>query len=157
MSGQLTGEKVFRGIAVSAGVCRGKVVVLRHTRHAVVKRKLPPEDIEAETKRFEQALVLTRQQLTEIQRQVASTLKSSDADIISVQLMMLEDPSVIGESLRLIREDRINADSAFHTATGRYSDALDAVDDEMFRERAKDLRVGRQTCRSVCRISASSG
>jgi phosphotransferase system enzyme I (PtsI) len=140
MTGQITGEKVYRGIAVSAGVCRGKVVVLRHARHAVIKRELLPGEIDAETKRFEQALVHTRQQLTEIQRQVASTLKSSDADIINVQLMMLADPSVIGEALRLIREERNNADFAFHAAAGRYSDALDAVDDEMFRERAKDLR-----------------
>jgi phosphotransferase system enzyme I (PtsI) len=145
MSGQSKGEKVYRGIAVSAGVCRGKVIVLRHARHAVVKRELPPEAVPGELKHFEQALIRTRQQLTEIQRQVAATLKSTDADIINVQLMMLEDPSVIVEALRLIREERVNADFAFQSAAGRYSDALEKVDDEMFRERAKDLRdlIGR--------------
>jgi phosphotransferase system enzyme I (PtsI) len=140
MTGQLKGENTYRGIAVSSGVCRGRAVVLRHARHAVVRRELAADMVDAELKRFEQALVLTRQQLTEIQRQVASTMSTSDADIINVQLMMLEDPSVIEEALRLIRKERVNADFAFHSSASRYSNALDAVEDEMFRERAADLR-----------------
>jgi len=64
MSGHIKGEKVYRGIAVSAGVCRGKVVVLHHARHAIVRRELPPESVPLEIKRFEHALVRTRQQIT---------------------------------------------------------------------------------------------
>ena len=48
MAGQLKGEKVFRGIAVSAGVCRGKIVVLRRTRHAIARRDLPETEVAAE-------------------------------------------------------------------------------------------------------------
>lgn len=140
MTGQLKGEKTCQGIAVSSGVCRGKAVVLRHARHAVVRRELPEDQVASELKRFEQALVLTRQQLSEIQRQVSATLSSADADIINVQLMMLEDPSIIEEALRKIRTEHINADFAFHASASRYSDALDAVEDEYLRERAKDLR-----------------
>ena len=64
MAGQVKGEKVYRGIAVSAGVCRGKILVLHRTRHVITKREVPAGEIETEAKRFEQALVKTRQQIT---------------------------------------------------------------------------------------------
>lgn len=140
MSGQLTGEKVYRGIAVSAGVCRGKIVVLRHARHAVVRRELPPEEVAEETKRFEQALVRTRQQITEIQHRVSNTMSSSEADIFDAHLLMLEDRVLIEEVIKIIREQRANADYAFHTAAERYIAVLEAVEDEYLRERAADLR-----------------
>ena len=140
MSGQLKGEKVFRGIAVSAGVCRGKVVVLRHARHAIAKRELAPGEVDAEVKRFEQSLVRTRQQITEIQRRVAETMSSSEADIFDAHLLMLEDRVLIEEVVKVIRAQKTNADFAFHTASDRYIAVLEAVEDEYLRERAADLR-----------------
>jgi phosphotransferase system enzyme I (PtsI) len=140
MSGQLKGEKVFRGIAVSAGVCRGKVIVLRHARHAIAKRELPENEIDAEAKRFEQALVRTRQQILEVQRRVSETMSSSEADIFDAHLLMLEDRVLIEEVIKLIREQKANADYAYHTASDRYIAVLEAVEDEYLRERAADLR-----------------
>jgi len=140
MSGQLKGEKVFRGIAVSAGVCRGKVIVLRHARHAIAKRELPGDEIVAEVKRFEQCLVRTRQQITEIQRRVSQTMSSSEADIFDAHLLMLEDRVLIEEVIKLIRQEKASADYAFHTASDRYIAVLEAVEDEYLRERAADLR-----------------
>jgi len=140
MSGQIKGEKVFRGIAVSAGVCRGKVVVLHHARHAIVRRELGPDEVPQEIKRFEHALVRTRQQITDVQRRVAATMSSSEADIFDAHLLMLEDRVLIEEVIKIIQEQKANADYAFHTASGRYIAVLEAVEDEYLRERAADLR-----------------
>jgi phosphotransferase system enzyme I (PtsI) len=97
MTGQLKGERVFSGIAVSAGVCRGKVIVLHRARHMIARRELLDTDIASEIKRFEQALVKTRQQITEVQRRVAETMSSSEADIFDAHLLMLEDRMLIEE------------------------------------------------------------
>jgi phosphotransferase system enzyme I (PtsI) len=140
MSGHVKGEKVYRGIAVSAGVCRGKVIVLHRARHAIVKRELDADAIVPEVKRFEHALVRTRQQITEIQRRVADTMSSSEADIFDAHLLMLEDRVLIEEVIKIIREQKANADYAFHTASDRYIAVLEAVEDEYLRERAADLR-----------------
>ncbi|MGA2243361.1 MAG: phosphoenolpyruvate--protein phosphotransferase [Verrucomicrobiota bacterium] len=140
MPGQIKGEKVYRGIAVSAGVCKGKVVVLHHARHAIVRRELPPESVPPEIKRFEHALVRTRQQITEVQRRVADTMSSSEADIFDAHLLMLEDRVLIEEVIKIIREQKTNADFAFHSASGRYIAVLETVEDEYLRERAADLR-----------------
>ena len=140
MSGHVKGEKVYRGIAVSAGVCRGKVIVLHRARHAIVKRELDADSVVPEIKRFEHALVRTRQQITEIQRRVADTMSSSEADIFDAHLLMLEDRVLIEEVIKIIREQKANADYAFHTASDRYIAVLEAVEDEYLRERAADLR-----------------
>ena len=140
MSGQLKGEKVFQGIGVSAGVCRGKVIVLRRTRRAILKRELPDDSITPEIKRFEHVLVRTRQQITEVQRRVAETMSTSEADIFDAHLLMLEDRVLIEEVFKIIREQKANAEYAFHTASDRYIAVLEAVEDEYLRERAADLR-----------------
>jgi len=140
MSGHIKGEKVYRGIAVSAGVCRGKVVVLHHARHAIVRRELSDDAVLLEIKRFEHALVRTRQQITEVQRRVEDTMSSSEADIFDAHLLMLEDRVLIDEVLKIIREQKTNADYAFHTASDRYIAVLETVEDEYLRERAADLR-----------------
>ena len=140
MSGQSKGEKIFHGIPVSAGVCRGKIIVLHRSRRAIVKRELPDEAIEQEIKRFEHALVRTRQQIIEVQRRVADTMSSSEADIFDAHLLMLEDRVLIEEVLRIVHEQKVNAEFAFHTASERYVTVLENVEDEYLRERAADLR-----------------
>ncbi len=140
MSGQLKGEKVYRGIAVSAGVCRGKVLVLRLTRHVVVRHDLTEDLVAPEARRFEHALARTRQQITEVQRRVSATMSSSEADIFDAHLLMLEDRVLIEEVLKIIREQKVNAEFAFHTASERYVTVLENVEDEYLRERAADLR-----------------
>ena len=66
---------MFRGIAVSAGICRGKILVLHRARHIIARRGLADNEVDGEVGRFEKALVQTRQQILEIQRKVLETLE----------------------------------------------------------------------------------
>ena len=140
MSGQPKGEKVFRGIAVSAGICRGKILVLHRARHIIARRGLASHEVNEEVGRFEKALVQTRQQILEIQDKVLKTLSAKEADIFEAHLLMLEDQVLVDEVIRMIRDQKVNADFAFHTVAERYVTALVAADDEYLRERANDMR-----------------
>jgi phosphotransferase system enzyme I (PtsI) len=140
MSGQAKGEKLFRGIAVSAGICRGKILVLHRARHIIARRGLADSEINEEVGRFEKALVQTRQQVLEIQDKVLDTLSAKEADIFEAHLLMLEDQVLVDEVIRMIRDQKVNADFAFHTVAERYVTALVSADDEYLRERANDMR-----------------
>jgi phosphotransferase system enzyme I (PtsI) len=140
MSGQSKGEKVFRGIAVSAGICRGKILVLHRARHIIARRGLADSEVHEEIGRFEKALVQTRQQILEIQDKVLKTLGAKEADIFEAHLLMLEDQVLVDEVIRMIRDQKVNADFAFHTVAERYVTALVAANDEYLRERANDMR-----------------
>jgi phosphoenolpyruvate-protein phosphotransferase (PTS system enzyme I) len=137
---QQKGERTFRGIAVSSGICRGKILVLHRTRHVVARREVPETEVAGEVSRFEQSLVKTRQQLVEVQRRVVQNMSASEGDIFDAHLLMLEDRVVIDEVIRMIREQKANADFAFHAVTDRYIAAMVKEEDEFFRERVDVLR-----------------
>ena len=140
MSAQTKGEKLFRGIAVSAGICRGKILVLDRAQHVIIKRKLADAETTVEVGRFEKALVQTRQQISEVQRRLTENMGTKEGDIFDAHLLMLEDRMLVDEVIRTIKEQKVNAESAFHTVSERYAAALAAVDDEYLRERANDMR-----------------
>ena len=140
MSAQPKGEKVFHGIAVSGGVCRGKVLVLHQTRHVITRRDIPDAEIQDEIDRFQKSLLRTRQQITEVQRRVAQTMSTKEADIFDAHLLMLEDHVLTDEVMKIIRDQKTNAEYAFHHASEKYVAVLEAVEDEYLRERAADLR-----------------
>ncbi len=140
MSVQTKGEQLFRGIAVSAGICRGKILVLHRARHIIGRRGLADGELTEEVGRFEKALVQTRQQILEIQDKVLENLSAKEADIFEAHLLMLEDQVLVDEVIRMVRDQKVNADYAFHTVAERYVTALVAADDEYLRERASDMR-----------------
>jgi phosphotransferase system enzyme I (PtsI) len=140
MPEQAKGEKLFHGIAVSAGICRGKILVLHRARHIIARRGLADNELNEEVSRFEKALVQTRQQILEIQGKVRETLSSKEADIFEAHLLMLEDRVLVDEVIRMVQEQKVNADFAFHTVAERYVTALVSANDEYLRERANDMR-----------------
>ena len=140
MPEQAKGEKAFHGIAVSAGICRGKILVLHRARHIIARRGLADSELNEEVGRFEKALVQTRQQILEIQGKVLETLSSKEADIFEAHLLMLEDRVLVDEVIKMVRDQKVNADFAFHTVAERYVTALVSANDEYLRERANDMR-----------------
>lgn len=134
------GEKIFRGIPVSAGVCRGKVLVLDKARHSIPERQLSDAEVSAELDRLESAFRETRQHVLEVQRKVTESVGAQQGSIFDAHLLVLEDPVLIDETVKLIREQKVNVEHAFQTVAERYTTALAKVDDEYLRERASDMR-----------------
>lgn len=134
------GEKVLRGIPVSAGVSRGKILVLDKVRHTVTRHELTEAELPEELNRLEKALLGTRQQILEVQRKLAGSIGQDQASIFDAHLLILEDPALIDEAVRVIQTERVNAEHAFQTVAERYAGALAQVDDEYLRERVSDMR-----------------
>src|SRR5512136_1305479 len=96
------GEQSFRGIPVSAGVCRGKILVLGRARPAITKVQLSDAALAEEVNRLEKALVQTRQQLLEIQRKVGAGMGAQEGSIFDAHLLVLEDRTLLDEVVRVI-------------------------------------------------------
>src|SRR5882724_5873281 len=134
------GEKTFRGIPVSAGVCRGKILVLDKARPTVSKRQLSDGEVSEEVNRLEKALVHTRHQILEVQRKVSQGMGKHEGSIFDAHLLVLEDRTLLDEVVRVIHEEKVNAEHAFHTVAERYASTLAAIEDDYLRERATDMR-----------------
>ena len=133
-------ERSFHGIAVSPGVCQGRVVVLGKAQTSATRQAITDSQVATEVTRFKQALVATRHQLNELQRRVADKSGSDHASIFEAHLLVLDDPEVNNEVLRVIQNEKVNAEFAYHSVSERYAASLAAVDDDYLRERAADIR-----------------
>ena len=134
------GEKIFRGIPVSAGVCRGKLVVLGKAQHSIARRTIPESAVTEEVSRLERALVQTRQEILEVQKKVSSAMGASEGSIFDAHLLVLEDRTLIEEVVRVIQTEKVNAEWAFQQVAERYAATLSAIEDDYLRERAADMR-----------------
>src|SRR3954468_10008912 len=135
-----SGERVLKGIPVSAGVCHGKAFLLRKTELAIPQHEVPEAEVSHQVHRFEQALIATRQEILDVQKQVTNALGAKDASIFEAHLLVLEDPTLIESVTNLIQQKKIVAESAFHQFAERYTATLAAIDDDYLRERAADMR-----------------
>jgi len=135
-----TGERIFRGIAVSPGIARGRILVLGRPKPTIHERQVPESELGLEVNRLESALVKTRQQIIEVQRKVSEGMGADEGSIFDAHLLVLEDRALLDEVMRLTRERRCNAEFAFYTVAERYAASLAKIEDEYLRERANDMR-----------------
>jgi len=135
------GERVVRGVPVSAGVCRGRILVLTRPHDTSVPKYHVGEGGMAEqTNRLEQALMQTRQQILAVQEQVREGMGTKDASIFDAHLLVLEDPFLMEEVTGLMEREQVNVEHAFSVATARYIATLGAISDDYLRERAADMK-----------------
>src|SRR5258706_11327825 len=134
------GERIFRGIPVSAGVCRGKILVVSRSRPSINKKQLRDADLPEEVNRLERALIQTRQQILEIQKKVSAGMGAHEGSIFDAHLLVLEDRTLLDEVVRAIEGEKINAEYAFHVVAERYASTLASIEDDYLRERASDMR-----------------
>jgi phosphotransferase system enzyme I (PtsI) len=131
---------VFRGIPVSAGVCRGKILVVGKAQHNIVKRQLSEAELPEEVNRLERALVQTRQEILDVQHKVSQAMGAEEGSIFDAHLLVLEDRTLIDEVVRVVTGEKVNAEYAFHQVAERYASTLAAIEDDYLRERATDMR-----------------
>jgi phosphotransferase system enzyme I (PtsI) len=97
-------------------------------------------DLPHQLQRFQQALVLTRQQIQEVQHKVSKALNAHEASIFDAHLLVLDDPTLIDSVNELIHAKKINVEAAFNEFVQKYTATLSAIDDAYLRERVADMR-----------------
>ena len=134
------GEIVLRGIGVSAGVVRGPAYPLATEAVRIEERDIGKEEVEHEICRLEDALIETRRQLKEIQRNLEDRIAIGDASILDAHLMVLDDRALIEDVVEGIRRDLKNAETCLRKAAERYTAVLASVNDDYLRDRVVDIK-----------------
>jgi phosphotransferase system enzyme I (PtsI) len=133
-------ETTVHGIAALQGIAYGQVFVYIQSDVAVPSYQVEPEKFVDEVARFDQALLVTRQQIAKIQDEVKKNLGADEALIFDAHLLVLEDQALIGETIRSLETTRRNIETCFNEVSSRYIQAFSEIDDEYLRERAGDIR-----------------
>ena len=133
-------EVTVQGIAASQGIAYGQIFVYIQSDVEVPSYEVEPERRLEEVSRFDRALVSTRQQIAKIQGEVEKNLGAQEALIFDAHLMALEDPALIGETIRVFESTGQNIETCFNQVSQRYIQAFAKFEDEYLRERASDIR-----------------
>lgn len=140
----------LQGIGVSSGVANGPVFLLTSEEERVVERTIEVSEVAREIARFEEALIATRRQLHEIQRQVSEGIGRESASIFDAHLLVVDDRSLVEEVIRELSIHKKNAEFVLRLVADRYAQALLRVEDDYLRERAVDIRdVTRRILRNL--------
>ncbi len=133
-------ELVIQGIAASQGIAYGPAFLYLQSELEIPRYTVDADKRAAEIARFEQALITTRQQISQIQAQVTKDLSEAEALIFDAHQMVLEDQALIGEAIRDFEKSGLNIETCFNTVAQRYIQAFAEIDDEYLRERAADIK-----------------
>jgi len=125
------------GIGVSPGVVSGRAVIL--IQHAQVLRyQVSPARVPYELARLDESRSRSRAQLVEIRARVAER-RPELASLFDAQLLMLDDPMLVPHAAEIIRQERVNAESAVQQTFDELSAFFDDVADPYLRERKGDV------------------
>lgn len=130
------------GVGVSAGVAVGPALVAIQRRH-VVRFPLVGGAVDREIETLARAR--SRSRIVQIRTRIAERNGGELAAIFDAQLLLLDDPMLLGRAEAIVKAEHVNAEWALHRALEEAAAVFAAVDDPYLRERQGDLRdvVGR--------------
>lgn len=133
-------ETTVQGISASQGIAYGQSFLYLQTDVEVPAYQVEPAKRMEEIARFEQAIVVTRQQIQKIMSEVDKNLGPDEARIFDAHLLVLEDQALISETIREFESTGKNVETCFNKVSQRYIKAFSEIDDEYLRERSGDIR-----------------
>lgn len=126
------------GIGVSPGVAVGPALVAIQ-RTQVLRFPVGPDGVARELSALERARQRSRSQLEQIRKRIAAARGADLAAIFDAQLLMLDDPILVGHAASVVRNERVNAEWAVQRALDEAAIVFDGIDDPYLHERKGDL------------------
>ncbi|MFQ5465173.1 MAG: phosphoenolpyruvate--protein phosphotransferase [Thermodesulfobacteriota bacterium] len=132
---------LLKGIGVSPGITIGRAYLLERGMYEPdYFCYLDPSDSEKEVARFERALAVSKEQLERIRDKMVSEGRGAEhIGIIDAHLMILQDQMLTNDTVRVIKEERVNAEWALKKVLAGLKDFFSRMDDEYFKERIFDI------------------
>ena len=149
-------EKHYQGIGVSPGVAIGPAFVLDSEDPVVWMHRVPKDGVEAELKRFHEAIEATRGNLLTLKKQIGRKMGTDHAYIFDAHLLMLEDPILTEGVERKVREEQVNVEFALQQIISELSRTFRSFEDRYMRERGVDvLDVGNRIQINLCKPASA--
>ncbi|WP_227762301.1 phosphoenolpyruvate--protein phosphotransferase [Zhaonella formicivorans] len=132
-------EKVFHGIATSPGIAIGSAIINCTEDYNFETKKIDADLLQEEILRFQRAVEQVKKDLASEQQKIAEEIGEAEAAIWSIQLLLIDDPEIYDEVIKLIRTQHVNAESAVKTVLETKKRNMAQLEDDYMRQRASDL------------------
>ena len=143
---------ILHGVPASAGIAIGYAVLIDTKKiERYPKIRITDALVEDEINRFDDAVVMSKKQISAAQKQLeAQHVTKEHIFILETHLLMLTDPSLISRVKQLINEDYINAEWALKIALQEIEKDFDPIGDEYIKSRVADTTfVGERLLRNL--------
>ncbi len=139
MSEKKGDSAVLKGIGASPGVVIGPAFLLDYHKVKILKRQIEKGEIDQEKERFVKGVSEAENQIKKLIADIPEELREHSG-IFEAHLLMLKDRMVYDRTLRLISEEKINAEWALNNALDHVRELFEQVKDQYIRERFEDIK-----------------
>jgi phosphoenolpyruvate-protein phosphotransferase (PTS system enzyme I) len=129
----------LRGTGVSPGIAVGRALVMERDAAPVFRLAVPPDGLDAEVRRLEEAIAASREQLRGIKERLSREVGAPHAYIFDAHLLMLEDPLLRDRAGEIVRSESVNAEWALRAVSESLHSLFSQFNDAYLRERSTDL------------------
>ncbi|MGH4140695.1 phosphoenolpyruvate--protein phosphotransferase [Clostridium sp.] len=128
----------MKGIGVSPGIVIGKALLKEEKKIVIEKKSIV--NCEEEIERYKAAMENSKSEIQEIYNSVLKSMGEKEATIFEAHLMILEDPEMLEQIEKKIKDDKVNAEWALKEISETFIAMFDAMDNEYMKERAADIK-----------------
>lgn len=121
------------GKGISEGIGLGKAVILKENGLKIEKQKI--EDISAEKQQIYDAVKEVESEIEKLIQNIDGTEK----EIMQAYLMILQDPSLIQETIKIIEQDKCNSAYAVENGLNQIIKTFEEMDDPYMAARSRDI------------------
>ncbi len=155
MNSQQTEEKALKGLAVSKGIAYGEAFVMLKRDVETPVYEIRDADKPAEIKRFQDAIVKTRNEIQELKSKLVKDVGEAESAIFDAHLMVLEDVAIIQETLQTFEREHFNIEYCYSSVINKFISAFERIEDSFILERIADLRdVSRRVLDNLLGVEA---
>ena len=105
----------LKGLGVSPGIGVGRALVLKRATREL-RFRVPEALVGRELQRLDEARARSREQIQHIKSRMADSAGAEHAYLFDAQLLMLDDAMLIERTASIVRQERLNAESALQRA-----------------------------------------
>ena len=121
------------GKGISEGIGLGKAVILKENRLKIEKQKI--EDISAEKQQIYDAVKEVESEIEKLIKHIDGTEK----EIMQAYLMILQDPRLIQETIKIIEQEKCNSAYAVENGLNQIIKTFEEMDDPYMAARSRDI------------------
>ena len=121
------------GKGISEGIGLGKAVILKENELKIEKQKI--EDISAEKQQIYDAVKEVESEIEKLIQNIDGTEK----EIMQAYLMILQDPSLIQETIKIIEQEKCNSAYAVEKGLNQIIKTFEEMDDPYMAARSRDI------------------
>ena len=135
----MTEEKIYKGIAASPGISIGRAYLYTKKQIFINTRVLSEEEVTAELTEFQNAIEVSRRELTKIHNIALERIGEKNSKIFEAQIEILNDNYFFNNVLSRIKREKRSASYVFNDEINKLGGTLLTSNDDYMRERFADI------------------